>query len=133
MGKALRSLLDKPLLHLLLIAILGLLIYSNTFSSSFHFDDESYIVKNPVITSLNYFIDPSKAKIFNDNLAGYNAFRMRYVGYLTFALNYKIHGLDVTGYHVVNLTIHILNAILVYWLVILTFRTPYFGSQYTVD
>ncbi len=33
------------------------------------------------------------------------------------------------GYHVVNLAIHLINAILVYFLVLFTFRTPYFSSQ----
>ena len=42
-------------------------------------------------------------------------------------LNYQLHGLDVTGYHVVNLAIHITNAILVYCLIILTFKTPWFN------
>ena len=37
-------------------------------------------------------------------------------------------GLDVRGYHAVNLLIHLLNASLVYLLVILTFRTPFFRS-----
>jgi len=49
----------------------------------------------------------------------------RFIGNLTFALNYALHELDVVGYHIFNLLIHLLNALLVYWLVILTFRTPY--------
>ncbi len=48
----------------------------------------------------------------------------RYIGFLTFALNYSLHGLDVTGYHVVNLLIHTVNALLIYLLVMLTFRAP---------
>jgi tetratricopeptide (TPR) repeat protein len=47
----------------------------------------------------------------------------------SFALNYHFGGLDVTGYHIVNLAIHIINAMLVYFLVILTFKTPYLSSQ----
>jgi tetratricopeptide (TPR) repeat protein len=46
------------------------------------------------------------------------------VGYFTFALNYLLHGADVAGYHIVNLIIHVLNALLVYGLVVLSFRTP---------
>ena len=44
------------------------------------------------------------------------------------ALNSRIHKLDVTGYHVVNIFIHIINALLMYGLVILTFRTPFLKS-----
>jgi len=35
----------------------------------------------------------------------------------------------VAGYHVVNLYIHIINALMVYWLVVLTFRTPFLSSS----
>jgi len=41
-------------------------------------------------------------------------------------------GLDVTGYHIVNLLIHLANGILVYFLVVLTFKTPYFRSEESV-
>ena len=69
-------------------------------------------------------VNPSEAKVHNGHFE-YESFRHRYIGYLTFALNYWIHKLDVTGYHLVNLAIHILNGLIVYWLVILTFRTPF--------
>src|SRR5208337_4870979 len=47
----------------------------------------------------------------------------------TFALNYRINGLAVTGYHIVNIAIHIANSILVYLLVLLTFRTPFMARS----
>ena len=53
----------------------------------------------------------------------------RPIGYLSFALNYYFHGLDVWGYHLVNLAIHIVNAILVWWLVLLTMATPVMRAQ----
>jgi tetratricopeptide (TPR) repeat protein len=46
------------------------------------------------------------------------------VGFFSFALNYRLHGSDVVGYHIVNLAIHLINALLVYGLVLLLFRTP---------
>ena len=105
----------KTWLHILLIAVAGLLIYSNTFHVPFLWDDRTSIVENPVIKSMeNFFL----------NAKGYEYNPRRFIGYLTFALNYFIGGLDVTGYHVVNLAVHILNALLVYTLILLTFRTP---------
>ncbi|MBI4824662.1 MAG: hypothetical protein HY805_10620 [Nitrospirae bacterium] len=118
------GLLEKPLIHLLLIALIGILSYSNTFNVPFQWDEEYLIVQNPIIKDLSYFLEPSKAK----GVEYYNALKSRYIGYLTFALNYKLHGLDVRGYHVFNLTIHILNALLVYFLVVLTFKTPYLSN-----
>ncbi|MBI4824406.1 MAG: hypothetical protein HY805_09305, partial [Nitrospirae bacterium] len=107
-------LVSKPIIHLCLIALIGLLAYSNTFNVPFQWDEPDFIVKNSTIKDLGNFISLSKIKALITPLKG------RYIGYLTFALNYKIHGLDVRGYHVFNLTIHILNALLVYFLVLLT-------------
>ena len=121
-----KYLLGKPFVHLILIAALGLIVYSNTFNVPFQWDEEFYIEKNPIVKDLSYFLYPSKAKGFEQ----YGAFKSRYVGYLTFALNYKLNGLDVTCYHIFNITIHLLNAILVYFLVSLTFKTPFMqGSK----
>jgi len=92
-----------------ILCLLATLIYSNTFSSSFHFDDNTRIVDNPEIKHLSNFLD------FSGN---------RYVGYLSFALNYHFGGLNVFGYHLVNLLIHITNGFLVYLLVLFLFKTP---------
>ena len=108
-------------IFIVLIPIFGMLAYSNTFHAPFQWDESAYIEKNPIVKDLSYFLETSKAKGFE----GYSALQGRYIGYLTFALNYKMHGLDVTGYHVVNVVIHILNALLVYLLVALTFKTPF--------
>ena len=43
---------------------------------------------------------------------------------MTFALNYHFHGLDVFGYHALNLTVHLLSSILLWWLMLLTFAAP---------
>ena len=94
---------------ILLISITTLIIYSNTFTSPFHFDDIPNIVEDNKIREISNFLD----------VAG-----TRYIGDLTFALNYHFGGLNVFGYHLVNIAIHILNGILVWWLVVLTLRIP---------
>lgn len=116
-------------LHYVMIAILGIIIYSNTFNVPFIFDDLLYIVKTPVVTNLQYFTEPSKIRevIQRDSLVGYT-FNTRFIGFFTFALNYKLHGLDVIGYHVFNISIHIINSLLVYWLVVLFYKTPCFTA-----
>src|SRR5271169_2523400 len=98
-----------------LIAVLGIIAYSNSFHVPFVFDDADSITGNVVIRDLgNFFL----------NGIGYSYNPRRFIGYLTFALNYRMGGFDVTGYHIVNLAIHIINAWLVYGLVVLTFKTP---------
>ncbi|UCF87442.1 MAG: hypothetical protein JSV71_01655, partial [Nitrospiraceae bacterium] len=116
--------LKRPVVHILLIIILGLIAYSNTLHFPFHFDDNNVIIRNPIIKNFQYFTSPSKAKVLTENF-GYNTFRRRYIGYLTFALNYSLHSLDTTGYHIFNISVHIINALFVYLIVVLTFRTPF--------
>jgi tetratricopeptide (TPR) repeat protein len=100
----------RPLPVLILLSLLATLIYSNTFSSPFHLDDMSNIVQNLKIRDLSNFIDFSGS---------------RYIGFLSFALNYYFGGLEVFGYHLVNLLIHITNGFLVYLLVLLLFRSAH--------
>jgi tetratricopeptide (TPR) repeat protein len=121
--------LSKRVIYVLIIVIVGFLAYSNTFHSPFQWDEADFILGNPIIRNLNYFTDVSRA----EGLPVYDGFKSRYIGYLTFALNYRLHGFDVTGYHMVNLAIHIVNGILVYLLVLLTFRTPYFKGRNAAD
>tara|TARA_Y100000780_G_scaffold54323_1_gene46561 strand:+ start:161 stop:748 length:588 start_codon:yes stop_codon:yes gene_type:complete len=111
----------------LIITIISI-VYSNTLEAPFVFDDKLVIVENPIVRDLGYMVNPSEAKVHKGHFE-YESFRHRYIGYLTFAINYWFHKLDVTGYHLVNIAIHIINGLIVYWLVILTFKTPFLNSS----
>ena len=119
--------LSRKMTHVALIVAVGLILYARTLHVPFVLDDFESIVNNPLITSLSYFSDPASGRMF----FGHAGVMARSFGYLTFALNYRIHGLDLPGYHLVNIAIHLMAALSVYWLVLLTFRTPYFlkGSE----
>jgi Tfp pilus assembly protein PilF len=119
-----RKFLTSPLFHLLLISVLGLLCYSNTFHAAFHFDDVPFIVDNPAVKDFNYFLNPSSVDNLDVRPDAIHYFKTRYVGYLSFWANYRLGGLDVMGYHIGNFIIHTINAILIYLLVALVFRTP---------
>jgi len=98
---------------LILSATLITLAYLDVFNAPFIFDDGLYIINNPRITDLRNFWPPGGA---------------RYLTYLSFAINFKFGGLSTFGYHGLNIAIHLVNAMLVYSLVTITFRTPLFGS-----
>ncbi len=100
-----------------LIIIAGIAAYSNSFCCSFHFDDFPNIVCNPAIWELPDW----KAWMF------FNPYRP--VAFFTFALNYHFGLLDVFGYHLVNLTIHLLNALLLWKLIRLIFSSPYLAKH----
>jgi hypothetical protein len=105
---------QKQWLGAVLILLTGVIIYANTFSVPFFLDDHPEIINNLDIHNLDEFL-------FNfDNLL-----MNRYVAHFTLALNYHFGGLDVTGYHVVNLIIHLGSTLLVYLLLHLTLGTPY--------
>jgi Tfp pilus assembly protein PilF len=112
--------LNSTLFHIFLVCFTGLIVYSNTLHSPFQWDEYSYLMANPIVKDLHYFLTPSKTAGFEY----YGGLQSRYIGYLSFALNYRLNGFDVAGYHIVNIAIHLLNAVFLYLLVILTFRTP---------
>jgi tetratricopeptide (TPR) repeat protein len=107
--------------HMALIVLVGFLAYSNTFDAPFQWDENVFLKDNPIIKDVKNFTDPARLK----TLSYCGLVKSRFVGYLTFALNYRLHGFDVTGYHVFNLFVHLMNGILVYFIVLNTFRTPF--------
>ena len=94
------------------IVMLGIIIYSNSFNCSFHFDDASSIVANKAIQNLS------------DIKAWWNYSSGRPIAYFTFAVNYHYGELNVWGYHLVNLIIHLITSCIVGWLTLLIFSTP---------
>jgi len=94
-------------ISLFCLSILILLAYSNIINGAFQLDDKVWITDNPVIRDLSSL--PAMLR------------SQRGLTMATFAVNYAIGGLDPRGYHLVNIAIHILNAILVYILLAHTF------------
>lgn len=108
-------------IHSILLIVVCLLAYANTFRVPFQYDDVDRMIKRPFVRDIRLFFDPTGRERF----ANEHDFKRRSVGYFTFALNY--YGMQngkTAGYHAVNLAIHTLNAFLVYALVVLTFRMP---------
>lgn len=106
--------------HFLILSIIGLFAYYNSFNVPFSYDDYQNIVNYKKIKDLKYFLD-----VFPDDDYG---FRSRYIGYFTFALNYLVHGLSVRGYHIVNLCIHIGNSFLMYMIIVQAAKTRFFSD-----
>ena len=105
-------------LALIIICLLGIIIYSNSFDCSFHFDDENNITKNVIILK-----QPGVTAIWNYT-------HNRFLPFISLAFNYKLDGLNVWGYHLFNLLIHLINAVLIYWIVLLVFSTPVQTNSY---
>lgn len=80
----------------------ALLIFFPTIKAPFLLDDGVNIIYNNTIKNLSNFTSLA----YSD-----------YLGFLSLALNYKVGGLNPTGYHFVNITLHGLNGFLI-WLII---------------
>ncbi len=112
----------------LLLVLAGLLAYQNSYTVPFVFDDISSIVENPTIRHLwplGQALSPPRGE-------GQLTVTGRPVINLSLALNYSLGGLAVRGYHVFNLTVHILAALTLYGIVRRTLLgerlRPRFGS-----
>ena len=89
-----------------LLALVGWSLYADIFQSPFIFDDKNNITENPSIrlTALT----PEQLLRIADSPSP------RPFANFTFAVNYYFHDYRVNGYHLVNLLIHIITAVLVF-------------------
>ena len=97
--------------YLLLILLLTFLVYSTSiFNGYLIWDDDRNVYQNPAITSLNF-----------QHIKQY--FSTYYIGMyqplttLSYALNFKITGMDPAGFHAGNLCFHLLNTFLVFFFI----------------
>jgi len=105
------------------VAVLTLAAYSGSFHDSFHFDDLHQISLNPHIREVSNIPRFFTEKGLNTSLPNIDFYRP--VTTSSFALNYALGGLDVTGYHVVNIALHLINALLVFAIVGAVIRKSY--------
>src|SRR3990172_3642845 len=106
------------LIAFVIIAGMILIAYSNTFTASFHFDDNPSIVDNPSIKHVTA-----------DNIAGLIG-GIRPVVYLSLMFNYALGGLNVFGYHLFNIALHIANSMFIYLLMLWTLNLPVVEEKY---
>ncbi len=86
-----------------LLALAAGLVYANSLRGVFIFDDQSGIVRNETIRDLHRWRDVLTPPCDEGQTVG-----GRPLLNLTFAINYAFDQLDVRGYHVLNLLIHVL-------------------------
>ncbi len=102
----------------------GILLYWETHSHPFVFDDLVYLVENPIAKDANSFRYPFQFKEFalrSVNLGLSNDLSFNFITrpfcYLTFFVNYSLTGFDPAPYRITNILIHSLNAVLVWAIV----------------
>lgn len=115
----------KPLYVFVLITVVVAVSYGNTLRAPFHFDDTNNIIYNDNIKSISnipsFFYAPKGVTSQRPLLMA------------TLAVDYQLSGLESTlSYHIFNIALHIVNAYLLYALIIRTSkRLGYAGENST--
>lgn len=93
-----------------LILLISLIIYLPVFQNGLlAWDDDAYIKNNPLLSSFNL------KEIFSQYVkSNYHPFTI-----LILAIEYQLFGLNPAGYHTINLLLHLVNVILVFYAVYL--------------
>ena len=107
-----------------LIVLAGLAVYANSFSGPFIFDDIASIVENPSIRRLWPLGDVLSPPSDGGTLTS------RPILNLSLAINYRLGGLDVWGYHATNLAIHLINGLLLLGILWRTFQLPSLQTRF---
>ncbi len=102
----------------LVLILAGLAVYANSLDGVFVFDDEVHIVKNQGIRQLWPL----------DRVA--RSFLTRPLVAISLAVNYRLGGLDATGYHLFNIAVHLAAGLTLFGLVRRTLRLPSVASRF---
>lgn|GEM_PF-1640451 len=103
-----------PFLYLGIIALFGFVTYFNTLYNGFVWDDHYLILKNPFIHR------PDVIKIFSqdlDNTGFAKTLFYRPLQNLSYVIDYRVWGFNPFGYHITNIFLHIVNAVMIFFLV----------------
>src|SRR6266487_3555913 len=105
----------RGLLFALILAAVTILAYQPAWNAGFLWDDDVYITHNELLTAPDglrriWFSLDSPSQYFP-------------LVYTTFRIEHGLWGLNSTGYHWVNLVLHVANALLV-WLVLARLKVP---------
>ncbi|MFH1955120.1 MAG: tetratricopeptide repeat protein [Pseudomonadota bacterium] len=103
-------------------------IYGNSLDCSWQLDDFANITNNKGLHLKELSLKNLKGAMFSD--PGRPGTPYRPVACLSFALNYYFSGLDVLGFHLVNIFIHILSAIFLYLFILHTLHLPGLEIKY---
>lgn len=108
----------NPLYCYLIIAVVTVVVFYNSLSNEFVFDDESVIVNNQSIKSLD-----NLSRFFTAE-DGFHKVIGRYYRPLvsaSYAMDFSIWGLNSYGFHLTNLIIHIISCFLLFKILTLLF------------
>ena len=105
----------RALVFAVVLAAVTIFAYRPAWHGGFLWDDDAYIINNELLTAANGW---QRIWFSLDSPSQYFPFT-----YSTFRLEHALWGLNTTGYHWVNLLLHVGNALLV-WAVLARLKVP---------
>lgn len=118
MKKAYQNNLYLQSITISIIVVLTIITYLNCLPNQFVYDDTSTIVENRLINDWGNF----QGLITYDYFKYSGELTYRPLVTLSYFIDYSLWHLNPMGYHVVNVALHTLNVILMYFFVLLLFR-----------
>lgn len=112
--------IKKHIVFILIIIAATSIVYSGALKSGFIWDDRAFILENPSIRTISpasiiaFFTD--RATVSSRELLSKDVWRPLVT--LSFAIDHRLWGLDPRFYHIENIKLHIVSAILVYLVVL---------------
>ncbi len=111
----------KTFFFIAALIALNVFLYLNTIHYDFLKDDYRLIVENPRVKDFNTFIGSIGSKFFSFPDYPYLHY-WRPISLFSFYIDYKLHGLDPSGYHMTNIILNTLNALLVFFIFFTAFQ-----------
>ncbi|MBW2614344.1 MAG: tetratricopeptide repeat protein [Deltaproteobacteria bacterium] len=117
---------------LTILLLLIVLAYAHSFKAAWQLDDITNILDNPNIQVTTLSLDDWLWSVRSPFEASSNTKPGLYrpVAMLTFAANWYMGGANVFGYHLVNTCIHAVNAVLLYFTVLILLNAPNLKNRY---
>ncbi|MFH1867878.1 MAG: tetratricopeptide repeat protein [Candidatus Omnitrophota bacterium] len=118
----------SDLIAVILIIILGVVVYFNSLTGEFIWDDNSLVKDNIYIKDLSHITDIFIKGVdehtgIGSSAISYSPIRFyRPLQIYTYLIDHSLWKLDVRGYHLTNIILHILVSLTIYWLINILFN-----------
>ncbi len=106
---------NETALVVLLLFVACMACYVATLSAGFVWDDEFIIVNNPLIRAPLWSFQIFKQDVLNSGFTGTAYYRPLQM--LSYAVDYRLWGMNPAGFHFTNILLHFANGLLLFFLV----------------
>jgi len=114
----------RSVLTCVFLGVLLAIIYGNSLHGEWHYDDVDIILHNPSVHLHHLSLQDIRNTFY------YKSAMYRPVTCLTFGLNHYFGGVNVFGYHLVNLGIHCIAAVFLFLFLSRCLRLPTVAKRY---